>query len=186
MRTEFVQKQTFPIYAVKRPFTADTANGSVIIKYATVLEIENVDNNNNKYWMKAIFYLFNDLNIDIIIDRRLMRLLGYQCNKLNNQQFRHKANTSNVLTNDDDVFWDKLINPDTLPTLNDLNYDSYPEGDVDYDQDIAHDTEAIMEDKYTSEGDSLNRALVRSTFDTTNASTFGGDREQNNKDTQRP
>ena len=171
MRTDFVKKESFPIYAVKRPFSADTANGSVIIKYATILEIENVDNNNNKYWMKTIFYLFNDLNIDIIIDRRLMRLLGYQCNKLNAQKFDHKASTSNVLTNDDDIFWDKLINPDELTTLNDLNYDSYPEGDIDYDQD------SIIPDKFTSEGNSMNEALIRSTFDTSNTSKFGGDKD---------
>ena len=54
MSTEFVKSENFPIFAVKRPFVADTANGEVIIKYATVLDIENKNEGNN-YWMKTIF-----------------------------------------------------------------------------------------------------------------------------------
>ena len=76
LKTEFVKKQSFPIYCVKRLFTADTANGTVIIQYATVLELENVNDDGDKYWMKTIFHLLDELTVDIIVDRRLMRLLG--------------------------------------------------------------------------------------------------------------
>ena len=174
MKTDFVKSQNFPIYSVKRPFEADTANGEVIVKYATVLEIENENDDGNKYWMKAIFYLFNELKIDILIDRRLMRLLGYDCNKCCCGRFRHKPQISNVLTNEDDIFWDKLLNPDELPTVGELNYDSYPEGDIDYDHGNTHDPDAVIPCEYTEEGNALQLALARSTFDTTNASTAGG------------
>ena len=110
MKTPFVKKQEFPIYAVKRPFFADTGNGPVIIKYATILEIENTTEQQEKYWMKTIFYLLDKLEVDIILDRRmirLMRLLKEAGNdKLINDKFVHKATTSNVLTDDDNVFYE--------------------------------------------------------------------------------
>ena len=77
MRTEFVKQQGFPIYAVKRPFTADTANSVVILQYATILELENTNNDGDKYWMKTIFYLLDNVSVDIIVDRRLMRFPGF-------------------------------------------------------------------------------------------------------------
>ena len=182
MRTEFVKEQNFPIYPVKRPFFADTANGEVILKYATVLELENINEDGNKYWMKAIFYLFNDLKIDILIDRRLMRLLGFDCKQLYHGRFVHKPGTSNYLTLDDDIFWDKLVHPDELPTIEELNYDSYPEGDIDYGHTKAHDSDDVIEDNLTEEGNALQLALARSTFDTSNVSTAGGAEDDNTCD----
>ena len=74
---------------------AETANGDVIIQYATVLEMENTNIEGNKYWMKTIFYLLDNVSVDIIVDRRLMRLLGLDQKPLSEGEFRHKAVTSN-------------------------------------------------------------------------------------------
>ena len=50
-----------------------------------------------------------------------------------------------------------------------------PDGEIDYEQETSHDPDDIVPDEYTIEGDALNKALARSTFDTTNALTSGGD-----------
>ena len=194
MRTEFVKSENLPIYAVKRPFTADTANGEVVIKYATVVEIENTNNNNNKYWMKTIFYLLDSLTVDIIIDRRLMRLLRIDREPLTKDTFVHKSTTTNVLTDEDGVFFDQLINPDEINPIKDTtnfstpDVDNFSASDVDYLDDIGptHDTGDIIDGDRTAEGNAEAEAIFKSTFETTNSSTKTGEDEGEQKHTFDP
>ena len=181
MSTEFVKKQKFPIYPVKRSFSVDTANDPVIVKYATVLELENTNEQNEKYWMKTIFYLFDKLRVDIVIDRRLIRLmnlLGDNINKLNTGTFTHKATASNVLTDNDDVFFDQLIDPNDILPIKQTTSDNYSDSDVDYTT-RDHDPDDLLDNEYTIEGDSMAKALFRSTFETTNSSTKTGADDDN-------
>ena len=186
MQTVFVKNNKFPIFAVKRPFYAETANGSVIIRYATILEIENETDQHEKYWMKTIFYLLDELKVNIILDRRmirLMRLLGPGTNEKLKTTFRHKATTTTALTEADNTFFDKLVNPDDVVPIpvKPKPTDNLSDAEVDYG-DTAHDPDAIIDDEYTIEGDALPKALFRSTFETTNSSTKTGDDEHHTYD----
>ena len=129
MKTSFVQKQGFPIYAVKRPFDANTAGGTVIINHATVLDVETKDRNGDKFWMKSIFYLLDDTDTDIIVSRRLMRLLGYTLTELGSSSFRHPAKVSHILDEYDHIFYDQLLDVDDLPNVGYSSHDDSEDSD---------------------------------------------------------
>ena len=61
-----------------------------------------------------------------------MRLLGYQCIKLNNGRYHHPVRTTDILNEQDSVFFDKLINPTELPTIQ-------PNKDNTYDDEIEYE-----------------------------------------------
>ncbi len=44
-----------------------------------------------------------------------MRLMGIDCVELNNESFRHSATITNTLTEEDDIYWNKLLSSDDLP-----------------------------------------------------------------------
>ena len=139
--------------------------------------------------MKTIFYLLDELTVDIIIDRRLMRLLGYECRKLNESSFVHQSSTSDVLNDDDDTFFDQLIDLKEVLPIKETPTDNYSDPEVEYvgtEGDTAHDSDAVLEEKYTVEGDSMAKALFRSTFETTNSSTKTGDNDHKANHTYDP
>ena len=81
------------------------SNPHLITGNGTNVDVLNtVQDTGEPYWM-------NSLPIDIVIDRRTMRLLGIDCVKLGAESFRHPAVATNVLAEEDDVYWDQFLDP---------------------------------------------------------------------------
>ena len=64
-----------------------------------------------------MWYLLDSISCDVLIDRRTMRLMGIECVQLNKESYRHPATITNVLTGEDDVYWEKLFDADDLPPI---------------------------------------------------------------------
>ena len=118
MSLAFAQRQGFPIYQLRKYVPIETANEGVRAHLAAVVYIEIYNADTQKpFWMKSLWYLLDSVSVDVLIDRRTMRLMGIECIQLNNESYRHRATISNVLTGEDDVFWDKLLGDDDLPAV---------------------------------------------------------------------
>ena len=105
IQTDYALEQNFPIYRLARAIVIDTAGGATEVQHATVIEILNKDHNNNEYWLKVIFYLLDEIPVNIIIDRVTMRMMGMDVFK-SNKKYTHPPQHLNVLTDDDDDFFD--------------------------------------------------------------------------------
>ena len=109
MKASFAKTNGFPLYDLKRTFTAHTANGPVRIDQACVLEIENTNSDGDRYWLPYIFYLLQAVSIDIIVSRQLMRILGFGVTELQQlKKYHHVGTTSNTLGSHDESFWEQL------------------------------------------------------------------------------
>ena len=96
-----------PIYPLRRAITANTAAGPIKLKYATFINIRNKDRYEAVYWMRTLFYLVDYIKVNILIDRKTMRLLGFDVYQsvLNEKVITHQAAPTNVLTEKDAEFW---------------------------------------------------------------------------------
>ena len=117
MQTKYAVNEGMPIWKLRRPIMVDTAGGIITCSYATVVSVLNTFNADNPYWMTTIFYLIDDLPIEILIDRRTMRLLGLDVQKMSKEKYTHTESYSQTWMEGkeaDDLFYEQLIDPSTL------------------------------------------------------------------------
>ncbi|MCP5099330.1 MAG: hypothetical protein GY943_27570, partial [Chloroflexi bacterium] len=113
MKTQFAVQNKFPIWSLKRNITIDTANGQYPCNTAAVVDILNDIDPKNEYWMRTIFYLLDNIHINIIIDRRTMRLLGLDITPLKNNVYHPSTNTQEW-ADEDNFFWEQLLDTSIL------------------------------------------------------------------------
>ena len=116
MRSGFARDEGFPVYQLKRFVPISTANKDTEAHLCAVVDVEITPPNQSPFWMKSMWYLLDSITVDILIDRRTMRLMGIDCVDLNEESYRHTATITNTLTEEDDVYWDKLLDPKDIPT----------------------------------------------------------------------
>eukprot|EP01083_Nonionella_stella_P211626 764977_1 len=116
IRTQYCKDQGFEIWKLRRAISIDTGNGTVQCHYATVLDILNKNAEGTEYWLRTIFYLLDEIPVDIVIDRRTMRLMGLDIAHIPTTQAYHHAPIpmTTLVGGDDDLFFDQLIDPNTI------------------------------------------------------------------------
>ena len=116
MRTEFARSQEFPVYRLRHTVPIGTANNDTETNHCVVVDVEvRTSDDSEPYWLKTLWYLLDSVAVDMLIGRYTMRLLGIDCVKLNRGQFRHHAVVTNALRDEDNIYWDQLLNVDELP-----------------------------------------------------------------------
>ena len=94
MQTKYAVNEGMSIWKLRRPIMVETAGGIITCSYATVVSVLNTFEMDNPYWMTTIFYLIDELPVEILIDRRTMRLLGLDVQKMSTEKYTHNAEFS--------------------------------------------------------------------------------------------
>ena len=185
MNKNYCLKEGFPLYHLHRSFFANTANGEVEISEATVVRLSCSNPEGSRYWLQQIFYLLDSLPVNILIGRRLMRLLGYDCRSLTQSKFEHTATTSAVLDDEADDYWQKLwdvtdLNEDTVINVEPIGSNHTIGSTYDAPGSTAGDQASKAGDHRTAEGNALDRATKRSLFERSMATTADSTASENN------
>ncbi|MCP5101620.1 MAG: hypothetical protein GY943_39250, partial [Chloroflexi bacterium] len=117
MQTKYAVDNGFPIWKLRRPILVDTAGGIITCAYATVVSVLNTFDADRPYWMTTIFYLIDDIPINILIDRKTMRLLGLDIGKMSSEKYTHTEAYSQAWDEDneaDNMFYEQLLDPSIL------------------------------------------------------------------------
>ena len=104
---KYATDEGFTIYPLRQKISVHTAGGSESITKACVLPIV-MHKGKRKLIIPTIFYVLNNLQENILLDRRLIRLFGFQLVKVD-ETIHHKESTSQILTDKDDQFYDQLL-----------------------------------------------------------------------------
>ncbi|MCP5018099.1 MAG: hypothetical protein GY938_22925, partial [Ketobacter sp.] len=197
IHTKYAIEQRFPIWKLRRNIIIDTGGGPIECQHATVLDILNKDQNGDEYWMRVIFYLLDNVPVEIIIDRATMRMLGLDVGRLIDSKYAHRPSATTAWTDEDDIFLEQLIDPDILVKVTDRDAtistdessntnSAYPDViDIDRPNDNIKTNHKpnekdtlegfknndLLENRRTIEGD-LDKIINYSKFDTTNSSTI--------------
>ena len=176
MNKAYSLSEGFPLYHLHRSFNANTANGEIEISEATVVRLSCTNPDGSKYWLQQIFYLLESLPVNILIGRRLMRLLGYDCKLLTQSKFEHTATTSDLLDDEAEHYWQKLwdvtdLNEDTVVNVEPLDSNHTIGSTYDAPGSTAGGQASEHGDHRTAEGNALEIATKRSLFERSMATT---------------
>ena len=92
-------------------FNCRTGNGIRPVKQYIDIDVSDQDYVGDPHAtsFKHRFFILDKIPFDIIVGRGLMKKLRYRIVKLEREVLRHKSTTSNVLTEQDNIFYDKLL-----------------------------------------------------------------------------